>query len=140
MAAMVATSHVPMTGTSAEGITEQFDPISRMSSRDQQRALLAEDREPGRYLQVEGPDGSLLIPLNSGALRIGRGLTAEVCLDDTCISRRHAIITPHGAGYRILDDRSPNGTFVNGSRVEHADLRDRDVITLGRFDLAYLER
>ena len=140
MAAMIATSQAPVEATSAEGVTEQFDPVSCVSSRDRHRALAPDANEPGRYLQVQGPDEALLIPLDCGVLHIGRGLTSDLCLDDTSISRRHAIIALHGTRARILDDRSLNGTFVNGSRVEHADLRDRDVITLGHFELVYLER
>ena len=40
---------------------------------------------------------------------------------------------------RILDDRSSNGTLVNGRAVQEADLSDGDVITLGRVMLRYLE-
>jgi pSer/pThr/pTyr-binding forkhead associated (FHA) protein len=38
---------------------------------------------------------------------------------------------------RILDDRSANGTFVNGVRVTDAQLRDRDVIRVGRVALVF---
>ena len=41
-------------------------------------------------------------------------------------------------GVRILDDRSSNGTFVNGRRVEQAMLGDGDVVKLGRVTLRYL--
>jgi pSer/pThr/pTyr-binding forkhead associated (FHA) protein len=40
---------------------------------------------------------------------------------------------------RILDDRSANGTFVNGRRVVEADLHDGDVVVLGRVVLTYRE-
>jgi len=42
-------------------------------------------------------------------------------------------------GVRILDDRSANGTWVNGRRVHEAELRDGDVIVLGRAVLVYRE-
>ena len=47
------------------------------------------------------------------------------------------MIVDDGDGARILDDRSANGTFVNGRRVTEAPLRDRDVIRLGRVALMY---
>lgn len=40
---------------------------------------------------------------------------------------------------RLLDDRSANGTFVNGRAVERAELSNGDVLTLGRVVLRYLE-
>jgi pSer/pThr/pTyr-binding forkhead associated (FHA) protein len=43
-------------------------------------------------------------------------------------------------GVRILDDRSANGTWVNGRRVFDAELHDGDVIVLGRALLVYRER
>jgi pSer/pThr/pTyr-binding forkhead associated (FHA) protein len=79
------------------------------------------------------------VPLGGRAVHVGRGLSADVYLDDSSISRRHAIIVWHGSGHRILDDRILNGTFVNGQRIEQADLHDSDAITLGRFELIYHE-
>ena len=46
---------------------------------------------------------------------------------------------PRAAGARILDDRSSNGTFVNGRRIQQADLTNGDVIAVGRVVLRYLE-
>ena len=41
--------------------------------------------------------------------------------------------------YTTSDDRSANGTYVNGRRVTDAELSDGDVIVLGRVVLSYLE-
>ena len=43
------------------------------------------------------------------------------------------------SGARLLDDRSSNGTFVNGRRIVQADLHNGDVLVLGRVVLRYLE-
>jgi pSer/pThr/pTyr-binding forkhead associated (FHA) protein len=61
-----------------------------------------------------------------------------VCLDDQSVSRRHAIITRRRNTVKILDDRSSNGTYVNGRRISQAQLQDGDVIVLGRVILGYL--
>lgn len=68
--------------------------------------------------------------------RIGRSETSDVVLDDPSVSRRHALIvrTPLGE-LRALDDRSLNGLFVNGKRVEWAALADGDELEIGRFRL-----
>jgi pSer/pThr/pTyr-binding forkhead associated (FHA) protein len=60
-------------------------------------------------------------------------------LEDQSVSRRHAIITRRLNSTRILDDRSSNGTFVNGRRVTDEQLHDGDVIVLGAVVLGYLE-
>ena len=58
-------------------------------------------------------------------------------LDDHTVSARHAIVVLRADRPRILDDRSTNGTVVNGRRVEEAELHDGDVIVLGRVVLTY---
>jgi pSer/pThr/pTyr-binding forkhead associated (FHA) protein len=40
---------------------------------------------------------------------------------------------------RILDDRSANGTCVNGTLVSDAELTDGDVVRVGRAVLVYRE-
>jgi pSer/pThr/pTyr-binding forkhead associated (FHA) protein len=80
-----------------------------------------------------------VIPLSAKPVHIGRGLAADLHLDESSVSRRHAILVPRRSGARLLDDRSANGTFVNGRRVQQADLTAGDVIALGRVVLRYLE-
>ena len=57
--------------------------------------------------------------------RIGRSLAADVRFDDPTVSRRHALIVRQPDGVRVLDDRSLNGVFVNGARVEWQGARGR---------------
>lgn len=123
----------------ADGITERFDPIACLDERVRHLATPGEPVEPGRYLEVQGPEQALVIPLDDGVVHVGRGLAAELHLDDSSVSRRHATIVSRRAGVRILDDRSSNGTFVNGRRVQQAELEDGDVIVIGRFVLRYLD-
>ncbi|MBA3807189.1 MAG: FHA domain-containing protein [Solirubrobacterales bacterium] len=123
----------------ADGLTERFDPIACLDERVRHEASLAEPAAPGRYLQIQGPERSLLISLTDEPLHIGRGISAGLRLDESSVSRRHAILVPRPGGARILDDRSSNGTCVNGRRVQQADLTDGDVILLGRILLRYLE-
>jgi pSer/pThr/pTyr-binding forkhead associated (FHA) protein len=99
---------------------------------------ISEQPLPGRYLAVGDGDGPL-IALARPITRIGRGLSADVHLEDPGVSRRHALIVQRRGRVRILDDRSVNGTFVNGRRVLEADLQDGDVIVLGRVVLVYVD-
>lgn len=122
-----------------EGATERFDPIECLDQRVRRGAARRDALQPGRYLEVEGPERALLIPLGKGALRIGRGLGTDLHLDDMSVSRRHAILLVSSERARVLDDRSSNGTYVNGAPVQQAELEDGDVIALGRFLLRYLE-
>jgi pSer/pThr/pTyr-binding forkhead associated (FHA) protein len=123
----------------AEGLTEKFDPISCLDERIRRRARPAMPAAPGRYIEVQGADETLLIPLSRGVTHIGRGLAADLHLDEASVSRRHAILNEARSGVRVLDDRSSNGTFVNGRRIMQADLHNGDVLVLGRVVLRYLE-
>ncbi len=122
-------------------------PTSSMSSRDRiQRASLIEDAraalaggEDGEYLAYI--DGSTLrtVALSREWTRIGRSLAADVRFDDPTVSRRHALIVRQPDGVRVLDDRSLNGVFVNGERVEWHVLQDGDEILVGRYKLLFVE-
>jgi hypothetical protein len=103
---------------------------------------LAEARETldhaGDFVAYD-EDGKLrLVELNCGWTRIGRSLAADVRFDDPTVSRRHAMLHREDGTARILDDRSLNGVFVNGERVEMRELSDGDELTIGRFRLYYL--
>jgi hypothetical protein len=89
----------------------------------------------GRYLVC----GEEAFALAADVTHVGRGVTADVRLDDHTVSARHAIVVLRGDRLRILDDRSTNGTFVNGRRVDEAELHDGDVVLLGRVVLTYRE-
>ena len=93
---------------------------------------------PGSYLAFEDDTRVRVVPLQEGWTRIGRSLSAHIRFDDPTVSRRHALVYRDADGARILDDRSLNGVFRNGERVELAELEDRDAIEVGRFRLFFL--
>jgi hypothetical protein len=135
---MIATTD-RLTRHSTDATSELFDPVACLDDRDRRRAMAVEPGEPGRYIEVQGPDQALLIPLGEEVLHVGRGLSAGLHLDDSSVSHRHAIMVPNASGMQILDDRSLNGTFVNGRRIERAELQHGDVVAIGRFELRYIE-
>lgn len=73
-------------------------------------------------------------PLPPGAITIGRGAQNEIMVDDALVSRVHAVLVPTAAGLEIRDNRSGNGTFVNGFLVSQTLLRSGDVVTVGNSD------
>ena len=95
--------------------------------------------EPGRYLAYEESGNQIVTPLAQEWTRIGRSLAADIRFDDATVSRRHALVVSQGDGTRVLDDRSLNGVFVNGKRVEWSPLTDGDEITIGRHAIYFLE-
>jgi pSer/pThr/pTyr-binding forkhead associated (FHA) protein len=119
--------------------TARLDALPRMSYGARTRTIPETQPEPGRYLVVEDGSEHRLLRLAQGATHIGRAWSAELRLEDEAVSRRHAIIVNDSDAVRILDDRSANGTCVNGEAVPAADLHDGDVILVGRVALTYRE-
>jgi pSer/pThr/pTyr-binding forkhead associated (FHA) protein len=93
---------------------------------------------PGRYLAI--PDGDDVVVLQLGLLtRIGRRATSDIVLDDTTVSRRHALVLEREGEPVIADDRSLNGVYVNGLRVLEARLHNGDEVRIGDRIMRYLE-
>ena len=71
-----------------------------------------------------------------GAVKtIGRASGAEFIVDAALVSRLHCQLTATADALQVKDLGSTNGTFVNGKRVTHAELRDGDTLSVGRFEL-----
>jgi pSer/pThr/pTyr-binding forkhead associated (FHA) protein len=115
--------------------------LSEPAPADRERQLAgarARLDQPGEYLCFEDGGETRTVALSREWTRIGRSLAADVRFDDPTVSRRHALIVRQPDGVRVLDDRSLNGVFVNGERVEGRLLQDGDEIIVGRYRLGYL--
>lgn len=66
---------------------------------------------------------------------VGQGVAALWQLPDQTVSHSHCAIQSVGDRWEIEDLETTNGTRVNGVEVMRRLLNDRDVITLGRFDI-----
>jgi hypothetical protein len=129
--------------------TERIDPTERSAPTalisepglENFETMLADARAqietPGEYLCYEEGGEVRTLALSREWTRIGRSLAADVRFDDPTVSRRHALIVRQADGVRVLDDRSLNGVFVNGTRVEGRTLEDGDEILVGRYRLRF---
>lgn len=86
----------------------------------------------------EDAGGVRVLALESEWTRLGRSPLSDAVFDDPTVSRRHALLHRTDRGARLLDDRSLNGLFVNGERVEESDLDDGDEVCIGRFRLYFV--
>jgi FHA domain/Bacterial regulatory protein, Fis family len=102
---------------------ETFRRLSPMMSAEQPRILLI----------LTMGDGSPRL-LEFGArnyLTVGRAEPSEVCINDSGISRMHARFTREGAGVRVIDLGSRNGTWLRGARITDALLNPGECVVLG---------
>ena len=93
----------------------------------------------GHYLAFADDGAEWLVPIEARVTHIGRGLTADVRVEEQRVSRTHAILVRHGHHTRLLDNRSANGTFVNGRPIFATNITDGDVIRLGPVVATYLQ-
>ena len=65
-------------------------------------------------------------------LKIGRNPENDIQLQDSSVSRQHAILVIGNGEYSIRDLGSSNGTYVNGVRVNGiASLKKHDIVKVG---------
>jgi hypothetical protein len=115
------------------------DSLALLDHRTRELTIPAQDAPAGRYLSIGDGAERRLLALHRPITHVGRGLIADFRLEDPHVSRRHAIVALRGEGVRVLDDRSANGTFVNGRAVTVAHLTDGDVVRFGRAVFRYTE-
>lgn len=96
-----------------------------------------------KSLHGQGPE---IVFLNHERTVIGRGETETAMVDvkiiaklpieslPDIISKRHAKIIKINQGFKLMDLKSTNGTFVNQIRVNEKILENGDVIQFGGFD------
>jgi len=81
----------------------------------------------GRQYRIEG-----------ARVSVGRAEENPVGLfGDPLVQPRHAVIERRGADYAIKNIALQEGTFVNGHRIETADLHDGDRINIGGYELLF---
>ena len=99
-----------------------------------------------------GLDGAVLVVRSGGGRSgetfaltdsptvIGRSPECGIFLDDVTVSRKHAVFTRDGERWKLDDQGSLNGTYVNRERVDSTVLTDGDEIQIGKYRLTYLHR
>ena len=85
-------------------------------------------------------DGTALLISTRGAedeITVGRDPSSDILLDDSTVSRTHAVFRRINGNYSVIDAGSLNGTYVNRQRVDSQELKNGDEIILGKFRLVY---
>jgi pSer/pThr/pTyr-binding forkhead associated (FHA) protein len=77
--------------------------------------------------------------LPDGVRTLGRAIGADFIVDAALVSRVHCRLTVlPGGQLEVRDLESTNGTFVNGKRVEVAQMASGDRLQVGRLELVAL--
>jgi hypothetical protein len=84
-----------------------------------------------------GPTAGARYLLDTDVTTVGRHPEADIFFDDVTVSRRHAEITRSGVTFELVDQRSLNGTYVNGERVDRAVITNGSEVRIGKFRLNF---
>ena len=92
-----------------------------------------------------GPDWSLknitvnvddpAIAINA-EIMVGRTSDNDLVISDGSVSRLHATLRIENSRLTVIDNNSANGTYVNGKRIDTADLCNGDIVS---FDIIQFE-
>lgn len=98
------------------------------------RALMKSKNIKLRLL-VSSMTGSFEYIIDEPETTIGTAEDNNVVLDDTTVSRHHALLYFNGEAFGIKDLKSTNGVVMNGFKVEDLKLRNGDSVSLGKTTL-----
>jgi pSer/pThr/pTyr-binding forkhead associated (FHA) protein len=91
----------------------------------------------GKLVVIQENAPELEFELGKASISIGRAMTNDVSLDDGRVSRGHARLECSAARCVLVDLKSANGTRLNGIRVDRAELKPGDVISLGSTQIRF---
>ena len=110
-------------------------------------SLVAQDATPQVPLTSFTPEATPYLTSITGeefkitksVTNIGRGVEADIQIDDTSVSRLHCAIVL-GSEVLVRDLGSTNGTVVDGARATESILRDGSIIKVGNITLTYMSK
>jgi FHA domain len=120
------------------GTETELDALALLDHRLRARTLPPELALRGAHLGLREGEEVRLLRLDQEITHIGRGGGAEIRFDDHRVSRDHAILIRHGRYFRLLDNRSANGTYVNGRQISATNLSGGDTIEIGPLRLQFV--
>ena len=68
-------------------------------------------------------------------ITVGRTPKNDIVISSLTVSRVHASINFEGGSFVIKDLKSQNGTFLNGSLIKQAKLKNGDIIKIGGYPI-----
>jgi pSer/pThr/pTyr-binding forkhead associated (FHA) protein len=122
-----AASTVPFDDPAAQATIQSHTGIGGVLAENKRYAVVVlEGKNPGEVFQLSNP-----------SVTIGR-IQCDIDLDDTEISRQHALITIRGTEATLEDLGSTNGTYVGDDRVQQAALENRSEFRVGNHRLMFV--
>jgi len=103
--------------------------------KEEKEELLFE--EIPRLVMLSEPFRGQEFYLVKRSFSIGRSANNDLALPNLRVSREHAMIRIMEDKVMIFDLGSTNGTYVNGERIKHQELKDNDKIAIGPIEFCF---
>jgi len=95
--------------------------------------------QSGAHLMVvKGSHSEQEIQLVGTETVMGRDPESSIFLNDVTVSRKHAEISMLKDRFTIKDLGSLNGTYLNGERVDEAELKSGDELWIGKYKMIFV--
>jgi len=117
-------------------------PAPKKMNGSRQHELTAnsdnDDTVPLNIILTHHGKGMHELTLEQPRLMIGRAEDNDLCINNTNVSRHHAILVRHGAAALLMDMNSKNGTFVNSQRIKDQVVVHNDIIAIGNHQIKFV--
>jgi predicted Zn finger-like uncharacterized protein len=87
---------------------------------------------------ILGANAGQIFPLSQPRIVMGRGVNCDLQLQDSEVSRRHAMLEIKGESATLTDLGSTNGTFVDGVRIQQTGIEAHQEFSLGTTTLMFI--
>jgi hypothetical protein len=80
-------------------------------------------------------------PVTKDEFIIGRGQkTSDLCIRDSNVSRRHAVVVLHNGQYWMVDQQSTNGVEFLGAKIDRKRIDHGDVFKICDYEVTFVYR
>lgn len=80
-------------------------------------------------------------PVTKEEFIIGRGQkTSDLCIRDSNVSRRHAVVVLHNGQYWMVDQQSTNGVEFLGAKIDRKRIDHGDVFKICDYEVTFVYR
>jgi pSer/pThr/pTyr-binding forkhead associated (FHA) protein/tetratricopeptide (TPR) repeat protein len=94
-----------------------------------------------KFIITQGPEeGKEFSLANKESFKVGRAEDNDFMLDDTSLSRHHATIYLSQGQWKIKDEGSRNGSFINNQQIQpdtSENIQHLDLIKLGVYEIRF---
>ncbi|TMD66565.1 MAG: FHA domain-containing protein [Chloroflexi bacterium] len=127
--------------SSAEPPTSLGSPAAQSVGQATSTASATIEHPAKFILHADNGDVLQEYVLEKPEISVGRAPNSDILLSkDKLTSRRHATVSYENGKYILHDERSANGTFVNGQQLEEMashELQDGDHVGIGEHELIF---